>query len=167
MTALPYTHSCGEDAIHRLKPEVLAAFEECAAKYLRLTGQRPEVTSACRSLRHCARLMSGFNLEQLEAMYCRNGYPGYIREMAKAMEIKGGPIDEDETYAILCARTEGYVSAHLYGGALDIATDGLSNKELLETILRENGFKVLDETDLGVKCIHASYRELTPEIIKE
>ena len=167
MPVLPYAISCAKEAVESLKPGVLEAFAGCAVKYASRTSQRLEISSARRSLRHCARLMCAFDKGQLEAMYCRNGYPSYISEMVDAMEAKGRLLTEEEAYQILRNRSEGYVSAHLYGAAIDIASDGLADKALLKELLEEAGFRVLDETDMGVRCIHATYRSIEPEIIKE
>ena len=162
----PFKHSCAFEALSSLKPGVLDAFIECAAKYRASTGQTLEVTSARRSLRHCAKLMNALSKEQLEAMYCRNGYPSYIRELLSSRNEKGSQLTDEEAYQILCNRSEGYISAHLYGAALDIASEGLLNKALLLELLKTAGFRTLDETDLGICCIHASYSKIAAEIIK-
>lgn len=164
---LPYSYSCSRETLASLKPGVLDAFAECALKYKAATGQVLEITSAHRSLRHCAQLMNAFSQEQLEAMYCRNGYPDYIRKLVQARHEKGRALTDEEAYRILCDRSEGYISAHLYGAALDIAADSLLDKALLQELLKKAGFRTLDETNLGICCIHASYSGIAAEIIKE
>ena len=165
--SLPYTYSCSKEAIASLKPGVLEAFAECAKQYRTNTGQTLEITSAKRSLRHCAQLMNAFSKEQLEAMYCRNGYPSYIRDIVQARDKMGRQLTDEEAYQILCNRSEGYISAHLYGAAIDIASEGLADKALLLEFLEKAGFRTLDETNLGIRCIHATFRGIAAEIIRE
>lgn len=165
--SLPYTYSCSKEAIVSLKPGVLEAFAECAKQYRAKTGQTLEITSARRSLRHCAQLMNAFSKEQLEAMYCRNGYPSYIRDIVQARIKMGRALTDDEAYQILCNRSEGYISAHLYGAAIDIASECLADKALLLELLAKAGFRTLDETDLGIRCIHATFSGIAAEIIRE
>ena len=164
---LPYTYSCAKEAFVSLKPGVIEAFVECAKQYRTKTGQTLEITSARRSLRHCAQLMNAFSKEQLEAMYCRNGYPSYIRDIVQARDKMGRALTDDEAYQILCHRSEGYISAHLYGAAIDIASEGLADKALLLELLAKAGFRTLDETNLGIRCIHATFSGIAAEIIKE
>ena len=166
-TPLPYTCSCSKEAIASLKPGVLEAFTECAKQYRAKTGQALEITSARRSLRHCAQLMNAFSKEQLEAMYCRNGYPSYIRDIVQARNRMGRHLTDEEAYQILCNRSEGYISAHLYGAAMDIASEGLADKALLLELLEKAGFRTLDETNLGIRCIHATFSGIAAEIIRE
>lgn len=134
---------------------------------MKSTGQKPTITSARRTLRRCAELMSGFTVAQLEGMYCRNGYPSYIRSIADAVAKLDRNLTPDEVYNILCNRTEGYISAHLYGAAIDIASDGLVDAPLLQRLMSENGFRVLNEVDLGIHCIHGTYKSIPAEIIKQ
>ncbi len=125
------------------------------------------VTSARRTLKHTAFLMSAFTVEQLEGMYCRNGYPDYIRTMKSAMERLKRKLTPEETYDILKNRQEGFISSHLFGGAVDIAVEGLSDKSLLTRLLHAEGFTTLDETDLGILCIHASHPHVAKVIVRE
>ncbi len=161
-----YTYSCDPENIAALLPEVRHAFFQVAEAYFRQTGEQLRVTSARRSLRHCAELMAGFSREQLEAMYCRNGYPDYIRSIVTAQEKQNGPLTGDQVYRILQNRLGGYISWHLIGGAIDISAK-LSNPDLLRKLLQEHGFSVFDEQSLGIACLHATYRGLKPEIIRE
>lgn len=161
-----YTYSCDPENIAALRPEVRQAFFQVAEAYFLQTGELLRVTSARRSLRHCAELMAGCSREQLEGMYCRNGYPDYIRSIVNAQEKQGGPLTGDQVYRILQNRQSGYISWHLIGGAIDISAD-LSNPDLLRKLLQEQGFSVLDEQSLGIACLHATYRGLEPQIIRE
>lgn len=155
-----YQFTCSTENLAGLQPVVADALQAVAESYQAQTGQTFIVTSAWRSLRHCAELMAGFTQEQLEAMYCRRGYPDYIRQMVAAMQVKNAPLDTEETYQILCRRQEGYISYHLFGAAIDIATDGLRDRQLLSQLLVASGFSVSDETSLGIPCLHASYTKL-------
>ncbi len=163
----PFDVSCDEEGITGLEPIVLEAFTHVAQEYLRRTGTRLVVTSAKRTLRHTAFLMAGFTIEQLEGMYCRNGYPDYIRSIMTLMEQLHRRLTQEETYEILKNRQEGFISSHLFGGAVDIAAEGLKDKLLLTHLLQAEGFTTLDETDLGVFCIHASHQNVAKVIVRE
>ncbi len=163
----PFDFSCDAEGVAGLEAIVLEAFTTVAQEYLRRTGTRLMVTSGRRTLRHTAFLMSGFSIEQLEGMYCRNGYPDYIRTIKSSMEQLHRRLTPEETYEILKNRQEGYISSHLFGGAVDIAVEGLKDKPLLTRLLQAEGFTTLDETDLGVLCIHASHQNVTKSIIRE
>ena len=163
----PFDHECTDEALAGLAPQVVADFSTAAERYTSETGQRLIVTSARRSLRHCASLMAAMSIEQLEGMYCRNGYPDYIRSMKDAMLNLGRKLTPDEAYEILRNRGEGYISAHLFGAALDVASEGLKDGALLERLLESCNFTVLNETSLGVNCIHASHKNVQRQIIRE
>ncbi len=167
MESPSYDHTSADEAIAGLAPVVRESLERVAAEYARATGERLTVTSARRSLRHTASLMAAFSQEQLEGMYCRHGYPSYIRQIVEARAANGGSLSAEETYQILCNRTEGYISSHLSGGAVDIATEGLSHKDILRNLLEQNDFTTLDETSLGVQCIHATHKKVPRLIIRE
>lgn len=155
-----YTTTCSPENFAALRPEVSAALTIAAAAYHGRTGQAITVTSAGRTLRHCAELMAAFSREQLEALYCRRGYPDYIRQLVAAAETKKAPLCADEAYAILRQRRDGYISYHLFGAAVDIATEGLLDRQLLTDILARAGFAVSDETHLGISCLHASFTQM-------
>ena len=163
----PFDISCDEEGITGLETIVLEAFTNVAQEYLRRTGTRLMVTSGKRTLRHTAFLMSGFSIEQLEGMYCRNGYPDYIRSIKTSMEQLHRRLTPEETYEVLKNRQEGYISSHLFGGAVDVAVEGLKDKPLLTHLLQTEGFTTLDETDLGVLCIHASHKNVAKTIVRE
>ena len=162
----PYITDCSQEALNALVPAVLEAFTACAAEYLQATGQMPVITSARRTLRHCAELMSAFTIPQLEGMYCKNGYPSYIRTIAETTARLGRKLTPNEVYNILCNRCEGYISAHLYGAAIDVSSDELVEPTLLERLMERHGFRVLNEVDLGIHCIHGTFKSIQPEIIK-
>ncbi len=154
---LSYQYTCSSENLAALRPEVAAALATAADEYRRQTGQAITVTSAGRTLRHCAELMAGFSRTQLEAMYCRHGYPDYIRQLVAAAEDKQAPLSADEAYQVLRQRQQGYISYHLFGAAVDIATAGLLDAGRLTECLARAGFAVSDENDLGIACLHASY----------
>ncbi len=166
MTA-PFDHTCDDQELLTLATGVLPAFTSVAKCYAQETGQRLIVTSGKRTLRKTASIMADFTPAQLEALYCRNGYPSYIREMIAAQISAGRPLTGEEAYSILANRTEGYISAHLYGAALDIRTKGLLAPERLRTLLEEAGFRTLDETSAGIPCLHATFRSVPVQIIRE
>ena len=132
---------------------VTRRIETVARLYHRETGTALRVVSARRSLQRQAELMAAMSQEQLEILYCRNGYPDYVRQIADGLRACG-TVSPAKVYEILAQRAEGYVSAHLSGAALDIdATD--ADVDLLHKLLTENGFRVLDERVAGIPCIHA------------
>ena len=160
-----FRYDCPLEAVESLQPEVLAAFEKVAGEYHAATGDMLTVTSGRRSLRKMAELMAKFSMEQLEGMYCRNGYPQYILAIKEARAF--GDVDAEKTYGILQNRTEGYISMHLSGGAVDIATEGMKEQETLTSLLEKHGFTAFNETELGVGCIHASFKTAQKLIIRE
>ena len=157
---LPYHYTCSPENFAALRPDVSAALAAAAEAYHGRTGQAITVTSARRTLRHCAELMAAFSREQLEAMYCRHGYPDYIRQLVAAADAKKATLSADEAYDILRQRRDGYISYHLFGAAVDIATEGLLDARLLTAILTQSGFAVSDETHLGISCLHASFTQV-------
>lgn len=165
----PWRHlrcSCDLDNVARLHERLREALQAVATAYWDATGEELVVTSAWRSLRHCAALMAGFSREQLEGMYCRNGYPDYIRELVATRERQGGALSEEDAYRILCQRQEGYISRHLTGGAVDIARPG-RDLPLLLALLAQHGFQTLDEEVFGLSCIHASHHDVPTAIVRE
>jgi hypothetical protein len=148
-----------------LHPRLLRALSRVAQQYRDRAGSPIVVTSGRRSLRRQAQLMADMSREQLEGMYCRNGYPSYVRDLVAARQ-KAGALTEDDAYRILRTRTEGYISSHLYGAAVDISSVGV-DVALLKRLLQEQGFRTLDERNLGIQCIHATYRHIPAEIIRE
>jgi len=143
---------------------LLKSLCQVATAYFSRTGSPLVLTSGKRHLHKQAELMAAMSREQLEGMYCQNGYPSYIRDILSAREEKE-KITVEDTHLILANRTEGYISSHLYGGAIDIASDGM-DVELLERLLNEHGFRSLDERNLGINCIHATHRKVPRKIIR-
>lgn len=162
-----FTYACKPESICALLPEVKAAFSLAAQDYFCATGQKPQVNSAWRSLRHCAELMAEFSQEQLEAMYCRNGRPDYIQSIAEARQKTGEKLSSEQVYRILQRRQQGYISWHLLGAAVDIAKTGLKDPELLCKLLQQHNFSVFDEEALGIACIHAAYKGLEPRVVRQ
>lgn len=144
---------------------LVTALSGAATAYHEQTGRPLRITSGRRTLYHQATLMADFTQAQLEGMYCRNGYPSYIRELV-AHRKAHGTLTPADAYRILSRRTEGYISSHLYGGAVDIGTNGL-NVPLAKELLTARGFRVLDERSLGVYCLHATYRHAPVRIVRQ
>ena len=157
---------CQDSGIAGLLPEVKDCLTAAVNEYYLATGEPPVITSGYRTLHHCAALMADFDQVQLEQLYCRHGYPSYIRDLVAAREAKGSPLTADEAYDILRRREEGYISWHLAGGAVDFRLPQ-ANPELLRDCLERHGFRVLDETEAGVPCWHATKTGLTPRVIRE
>lgn len=141
------TFQCSPDG---LEPELLARLETVAAKYHSITGESLIVTAGLRTLQRQAELMANFSQEQLEAMYCRNGYPSYISQILALPN----PHDPTAIYNVLANRTEGYISKHLYGKAADIAAENMASPQLFKELCAHANLSVLDETNLGVPCFH-------------
>lgn len=158
--------SCAPSHVARLHPRLCRALQAVATAYWQASGEELELSSAWRSLRHCASLMAGFSREQLEGMYCRNGYPDYIRELVAVRQRQGGVLSEEDAYGILCRRREGYISRHLWGAAVDILRPE-RDVALLLALLTQHGFQALDEETFGLRCIHASYPDIPTVIVRE
>jgi len=144
---------------------VAEALTCAAAAYCRETQLGITVVSGYRTLRRQAELMAEMSREQLEGLYCQNGYPSYIRRIVAHMTDKGPP-SADDVYQILSTRKEGYISSHLSGAAVDIRSRG-ADVSVLKRVLTEHGFAVLDERSLGIPCIHATYRAAPRLIVSE
>lgn len=157
---------CAPEGIARLQEPVRNSLAQVCRQYYGQTGETLRITSGWRSLRHCAELMAGFDRQQLEGMYCRNGYPSYVRKLLERREQLGRQLTGDEAYEVLANRTEGYISWHLQGGAADILAP-VAQPDLLKKLLQECGFRVLDEQDMGISCYHATLTGLEPRIVRE
>ena len=125
------------------------------------------ITSGRRSLRHQARLMAAFSQEQLMGMYGRNGTPGYIEAIGNLRQEKQRDPTADEVYGILRTRDSGFISSHLYGGAVDIASSTVQDIPALRAQLAACGFRTLDERSLGINCIHATHTGVPKSIVHE
>lgn len=145
--------------------KLLKHLAEVADEYLAETDRPLVVTSGRRSLRQQALLMAQMTREQLEGMYCRDGYPDYVRDLVSIRE-EDGSRNVEATYRILCRRKEGYISSHLYGGAIDIAAEG-ADVACLKLLLEKHGFRILDERSLRVPCIHAACLDVPMRIIRK
>ena len=141
-----------------LDSRLLDALYKAAKKYYKEYKEPFVITSGKRSLRKQAELMAAFSLKQLEAMYCRNGYPDYIRRIAELPE----PFSADDVYRILALRSSGFISKHLTGWAVDISPV-LKAPMKARKALKDADLTVLDETEFGVKCFHVCLPE-TPSV---
>ena len=70
-------------------------------------------------------------------------------------------------YDILRHRQEGYISAHLFGAAVDLATAGIADLDGLKKVLADHGFSTLDERDAGLACLHCRFRTLPNSMVRE
>ena len=147
---------CAVEDYEALTAPLRNALEGAAADYRRAHADTPPliVTSARRTLRRQAELMAAMSDAELEAMYARNGRPSYIVELEAAR-----PLDAEKAYRILRDRKEGYISRHLYGLAVDVATENVLDSNSLRTLLEARGCKVLDERDMGRACLHIAWPE--------
>ena len=148
-----------------LAPGLLDALQRAADRYAGATGQALTVVSGRRTLRRQAELMAGMTREQLQGMYCRNGYPDYVRGLV-ALQAERGTVTPEDAYRILGARRDGYVSAHLSGAAVDIAAERV-DAAVARSALEAEGFRVLDERALGIACLHATHVATPLAIVRE
>jgi len=149
-----------------LDPELATALRAAAAAWVSESGEPLVINSGARTLRRQAELMADMTQQQLEGMYCRQGYPSYISAILRARRQNRGSLDADGTYAILCERASGYISSHLCGAAVDISPTGCDVGRL-RALLDAHGFTTLDERNLGVNCLHATYRDAPRLIVRE
>ena len=145
---------------------LLSALRQVAADYAAETGQAIVINSGARSLQRQAELMAEMSQGQLEGMYCRQGYPSYVRRIVDARQGNRGGVDARQTYEILRSRDDGFISAHLSGAAVDVSPAG-ADVGLLRKLLEKHGFTTLDERGLGVNCLHATYRQAPRRIVRE
>jgi hypothetical protein len=145
---------------------LLRALRQVAADYAAETGQAMVINSGARTLQRQAELMAEMSQDQLEGMYCRQGYPSYVQRIVSARKGNRGGVDAQQTYEILRSRDEGFISAHLCGAAVDVSPAG-ADIGLLKRLLEKHGFTTLDERGLGVNCLHATYREAPRRIVRE
>jgi hypothetical protein len=144
---------------------LVTALQAVAAEYAAETGQPVVINSAARTLRRQAELMAEMSQDQLEGMYCRQGYPSYIQGIVDARRRNRGAVDAQATYDILAGRDEGFISSHLFGAAVDVSPSG-ADVALLRKLLEKHGFTTLDERGLGVNCLHATYRDAPRRIVR-
>ncbi len=157
------TWNCSSEG---LDEGLLQALHAVAAEYAEETGEPIVINSGARTLHRQAELMSAMSRSQLEGMYCRQGYPGYVQRILNARKTNHGTLDAEATYAILRDRDDGFISAHLCGAAVDVSPAG-SDVGLLRKLLEKHGFTTLDERSLGINCLHATYRQAPRTIVRE
>lgn len=151
-----------------LAPRLMCDLDRAVEAYAEATGDEAIViTSGRRTLRRQAELMAVFSQEQLVALYGRHGMPCYVQSIGEFREREGRDPTADEVYDILRTRESGYISDHLYGGAVDIASSSVQDIAALRTCLQEHGFRVLDERDQGIACLHASHTGVPRQIARD
>jgi len=145
---------------------LLEALRQVAAEYVESTGSPIVINSGARTLRRQAELMADMSQGQLEGMYCRQGYPSYVSSIVQARRRAGGTVDADAVYEILRRRGEGFISSHLFGAAVDVSPSGVDTG-LLRALLEEHGFTTLDERQLGINCLHSTYRRVPRCMVRD
>jgi hypothetical protein len=136
--------------------------------YVSETGDEAvTVTSGHRTLRRQAELMAAFSQDQLMGLYGRHGTPCYVAAIGEFRKEKGHAPNADEVYRILRDRESGYISSHLYGGAIDIATRTVQNIDALRAQLKQHGFRTLDERSQGIACLHATHLGTPKRIVRK
>jgi hypothetical protein len=169
---MTYTYAGDNDLVwecepNLLQPALLADLRRAAREYVRSCREPLRVVSGARTLRRQAELMAAMTPDQLEALYCRNGYPQYIRDLI-AIHGRCGAVTPDQAHDVLSNRTEGYVSAHLSGAAVDLGVPRSdAHAALLRSILERHGFSVLDERSAGIPCIHATHIASPRRIVRD
>jgi hypothetical protein len=161
-----FTYSCSTENLQGLKAQVYEAFCQVAQAYYLQTGEKLHVTSARRSLHHCAQLMAAMSPEQLQGMYCSRGTPDYIQSIFDAQKEQDEPLSTEQVYKILQNRKAGYISWHLVGAAIDISSK-VTDLDLLKKLLQENNFRYLDERVYGIACLHATYKGIKAEVVRD
>ena len=110
--------------------------------------------------------MAAMTDRQLLALYARHGMPDYIQTLLDR-RAAGTAVDADATLDILKTRREGYISAHLSGGAADLAITPDLDLSALRAILDRHGFDTLDETAAGLPCLHCRLRILPLVLVRD
>jgi len=153
---------CSKDG---LDPQLVAALETVTDAYCAVAGGELRATSGRRTLRRQAELMAAMTDLQLLSLYAGHGMPDYIAAIITERGLRN--VTEDAVYGILCNRRDGYISAHLFGAAVDLATAGIADLDGLKKILAEHGFSTLDERDAGIPCLHCRFRTTPTNIVRE
>ncbi len=112
------------------------------------------ITSGKRTLRQQAEIMAQMTPQQLAALYSTGGRPQYIDAILALKEYNA-----DSVYHALLNRTEGYVSRHLTGNAVDIGLSTVNHPDELRQLLIDAGARVLDESSHGLPCLHVAFVE--------
>lgn len=156
------TWDCASDG---LDPRLVIALTQAAVDYWRLTGRRLRVTSGLRALARQAELMADMTSDQLRLLYARHGMPTYLPPI---LTLPPGPLSRraPAVLAILQQRRDGYVSAHLYGGAADLDAEDV-NTETLRPLLEARGCRLLDETMAGIPCLHVTLVACNPRLVRD
>jgi hypothetical protein len=166
---MPSSHAIVWDCSRQgLSRDLLIDLNRAMDAYAEETGDdRVTITSGRRTLRHQAKLMANFTQDQLMGMYGRHGTPSYVQAIGEFRQGKGRSPDADEVYEILRTRESGYISSHLYGGAIDIASRSVQDIPALRAQLAKHGFRTLDERDQGIACLHATHLATPKQIVRE
>ncbi len=98
--------------------------------------------------------MAQMTPQQLAALYSTGGRPQYIDAILALKEYNA-----DSVYHALFNRTEGYVSRHLTGNAVDIGLSTVNHPDELRQLLIDAGARVLDESSHGLPCLHVAFVE--------
>ena len=106
--------------------------------------------------------MAAMTAEQLRGLYCHGGIPSYVEELIQAM-----PLTAESAYHILCQRSEGYISKHLFGAAVDLAPDSISDHNLFRALTRKYRLALLDERRNGIPCFHLADPDAKIQIVRE
>lgn len=168
MMRCPSPHLVWECSREGLAAELLRDLEDAVAAYAAESGDPSvTITSGRRTLRRQAELMAAFSQEQLVGLYGRHGMPDYIQSIGDFREREGRDPTADEVNEILRNRQAGYISDHLYGAAVDIASSSVEDVELLRRHLHAHGFRTIDERVHGIACIHASHTGVPRQIVRE
>jgi len=142
-------------------PGLVQAIERAARTYRGRTGEPVTVVSGRRSLRRQAELMAAMSDEQLTSLY--SAAAEYVQRII-AERARTGRLSAEQVYRILCTRSEGYISRHLWGAAVDLAIPEKA-PEMLITCLRKEGLQVLDERNAGIHCFHVAKPDLPVRIV--
>ena len=106
--------------------------------------------------------MAAMTAEQLRGLYCHGGIPSYVEELIQAM-----PLAPERAYSILCHRSEGYISKHLFGAAVDLAPDRILDQKLFRELMAKYRLTLLDERQNGISCFHLADPDAEIRIVRE
>ncbi len=105
--------------------------------------------------------MAAMTPEQLRGLYCSGGVPSYVEELIQNM-----PLTPEKALHILANRTEGYISKHLFGAALDLAPSSIQDHQLFQNIIAQLGLRLLDERQNGIQCFHIADNSIPITIVR-
>jgi hypothetical protein len=145
---------CPEDEYAAVCAPLRGIVEAAAQEYHAQFPNDPplRVTAGKRTLHQQAELMAQMTPQQLAALYSNGGRPQYIDAILALKEhtVEG-------IYNALLNRTEGYVSRHLTGNAIDLGLRDVKHPDVLRQLIASAGARVLDESAHGLPCLHVSY----------